>query len=315
MGGFDARCGGVRRGGPVLAKRYLALDELTEDNNRRAVFDRNMDPTFYDVLSEHQEALEGAASSADRQARLEAALGEKAGLRGAAARREAAALLAGERVVEEGDHAVLEPEGSGGSQAYYVRKAGAWVAAPGLGEADFAGRSKVQCDLRPGCVALGDECLTEGAAGAAVVEKNWAEMEAEFDRAVDLNTEARRKTVVRAFERARGRAPLLRLLNLFRHLRVQRDRYALGREGGEEVIRRSPHAALRDLILGQADLAKRQSNIGKFVDRFTRPAREGGEEDRWWLYCADSGLKLLPSYLATLARGLLRRTQLPRDRP
>ena len=103
----------------------------------------------------------------------------------------------------------------------------------------------------------------------------------------------------------RRRAPLLRKLQIANNLKVQRQRHALGRLGSEELARRSPHAPLRDLILGQADLAKRQANVARFVDRFTRPAQDGAEEDTWWLYCADTGIKLLPVFLATLARAFL----------
>lgn len=291
--------------GLVLAKRYLAFDELEEDNNKPTTFDRHLDPTFYDVLEEYNEVLEGAAGSADRQARLEAALKEKTGMRGTAARREALAMLSGERAVEDGDYAVVEPDGDGGAQAYYARKNNAWVSMPELSAMDFDGPTKVRCDLRPDCVAMGDDCLSADAAKAALVQQDWSEMEAEFDRAVDLNIQARRKMVADAFKRAARRAPLLRKLQIAENLKVQRQRYALGRLGSEELARRSPHAPLRDLILGQADLAKRQANVARFVDRFTRPAQDGSDEDTWWLYCVDTGIKLLPAFLATLARAFL----------
>ena len=289
----------------VLAKRYLAFDELAEDNNTGATFDRNLDPTFYDVLAEYGEVLKGASGSADRQGRLEAALKEKTGMRGTGARREAAALLAGSRAVEDGDYAVVEPDGDGGAQAYYVRRDNRWVSMPELSAQDFEGPAKVRCDIKPGCVSIGGQCLSEEGARAEIVQTNWSEMEAEFDRAVELNTRARRKSVLDAFTKAAARAPLLRRLELAQHLAVQKRRHALGRLGGEELVRRSPHAGLRDAILAQGDLAKRQANIGQFVDRFTRPAQTGGDEDKWWLYCSDSGVKLLPAFLATLSTAFI----------
>jgi hypothetical protein len=61
----------------------------------------------------------------------------------------------------------------------------------------------------------------------------------------------------------------------------------------------SPHEPLRDLILGQADLAKRQVDIAKFVAYYTRTANDS--EDQYWLYCIDTGYKLLPTFIARLA--------------
>ena len=290
---------------PVLAKVYLAQDELEEDNGRRIVFDRNLDPTYYDVIDDYREAMAGSSSTEEQATRLAAALAEKTGMRGALAEREAAALLAGERAVVEGDHAALQPEGSDSPATYFVRTGERWVPAPDLTAADFEEPSKVRCDIRPECVAVNDKCMSQEGARAAMIEKDWAEMEQEFDRAVELNTRARRKLIENAFLNAARRAPLLRALELSKHLKVQRARHALGTLSADEAARRSPHARLRDMILAQADLAKRQANIGRFVDRFTRPAQTTGNEDKWWLYCVDTGLKLLPVFLATLARAFL----------
>ena len=46
-------------------------------------------------------------------------------------------------------------------------------------------------------------------------------------------------------------------------------------------------------------MAKRHSDVGRFVANFTRPPSEG--EDIWWLYCIDTDTKLLPSFISKLA--------------
>ena len=57
---------------------------------------------------------------------------------------------------------------------------------------------------------------------------------------------------------------------------------------------------MSEKILGQGDLAKRQTDIGRFVAHFTRPP--GDDEDQWWLYCIETDTKLLPSFMAILAK-------------
>ena len=76
-------------------------------------------------------------------------------------------------------------------------------------------------------------------------------------------------------------------------------RYFIGGTVEEFDIPVSPHEKVRDLILGVPDFAKRQTFIEKFVTLYTHPANEG--QDEWWLYCNQTDIKLLPSFIPTLA--------------
>ena len=296
---------------PVLAKRYLAEDEMREDDGRAAFFDRNLDPTYYDVLPGYEDKLARAQSASERQQLLESALGERVGLRGADARREAAALLSGSRAVEDGDYAVVEPEGSEGPATYYRRQGQAWVSAPDVTRQTFERTPKVACALKPDCVAgpvgeaSGAICMPTPAARAALAADDLAAIEREFDLALEKDVAARRRAAERGYAAALSRVTSLRRLDVSLHLRIQRQRSELGATAATNVSKRSPHAPLRDLILGQGDLAKRQSNVAEFVARFTRPPRTEDGEDQWWLYCASSGLKLLPRFLGTLAEAFM----------
>ena len=66
---------------------------------------------------------------------------------------------------------------------------------------------------------------------------------------------------------------------------------------------KSPYEKLRDSILGQSDFVKKQNDIAKFVRSFTRPANDG--EDEWWLYCNDTNVKLLPTFIYKLASAFI----------
>ena len=290
---------------PVLAKKYMAEDELAEDNGKEAWFDKNLDPTFYDVLPGYASVLEGKESSEAKMKALEAELGERVGMTGAAARREAAALLVGKRAVEDGDHAVVEPEGSEGDAIFFVRKAGSWVRAPTLSRSTFEQSPKVTCALQPGCVDTRGVCEPTKVAAASLVQQDMKAIEEEFDAAMEKDVARRRKAAEVAYARALGRVARLIQLETTNHLRVQRERSAIGSAATLESVERSPHSKLRDMILAQGDFAKRQTNIAGFVTRFTRPAYAESDENRWWLYCVDSGLKLLPTFLSTLADAFL----------
>ena len=55
--------------------------------------------------------------------------------------------------------------------------------------------------------------------------------------------------------------------------------------------------------MGQSDFVKKQNDIAKFVRSFTRPANDG--EDEWWLYCNDTNVKLLPTFIYKLASAFI----------
>ncbi len=290
---------------PVLAKKYMAEDEMKEDDGKEVSFDRQLDPTFYDVLPGYKTQLEEANSSQEKQQLLETELGTRVGLSGTAARREAAALLAGRRVVEDGDFAVVEPEGALGPASYFVRKGQQWVEAPEVTRDTFSAAPKVACALVPGCVDTRGICEPTPSAKAALVQQDLDDIEKEFDLAMEKDSAKRRKGAELSYTQALARVGLLRQLEDTRNLGVQRRRAKLGMEADLASIARSPYAPIRDRILSQGDFAKRQTNVAEFVTKFTRGAYENSDESMWWLYCVDSGLKLLPAFLSRLANAFL----------
>ena len=75
----------------------------------------------------------------------------------------------------------------------------------------------------------------------------------------------------------------------------------------------SPYARIFDLILGQTDYVKRQKNIMRFIQRFTRKAIDVSSqmphsieiENPYWLYCKDTNTKIVPSFFETIASTFL----------
>lgn len=78
-------------------------------------------------------------------------------------------------------------------------------------------------------------------------------------------------------------------------------RYVLGESVYEQHIIISPYAELRDLILAETNIVKKQSVIKLFVDFATRQANLDQNENPNWFYCNKSGRKLLPTFYKTLA--------------
>ena len=112
-----------------LVKRYINLDELTEDNNSPVFVDKKYDETPYDIGEEWKRNNGPLIASADDDNLIVEALTdfliENNGIERSKAQIDARAMIYGSREVQEGDYAYLDLEGEGNIK-YYVRQENTW---------------------------------------------------------------------------------------------------------------------------------------------------------------------------------------------
>ena len=68
----------------------------------------------------------------------------------------------------------------------------------------------------------------------------------------------------------------------------------------------SPYIQLRDMILGQNDIIKKYDDILKFIEMYCNYKYTEGVEDvndKYWFYCNETNLILLPTFYKDLAEG------------
>ena len=291
----------------VLAKKYRNLDDLLADNDKPVYFDPVYDPTRYSILEEYSQQQEDMDDDAFI-GYLEEQLVQNVGLTPVSAAREAKAMLEGRRTIESGDYAVLRvsrnPEDPADLEdLYYKRENDKWELDESIDKDVFADESKMLCNLQSECFQIKDSCVSDDKAGKDIDKKRIQSMVDEFAGQLDwdakITQEALSERVV-YLESIIG--PLIRIRQNER-LRYNKQQLVLAGDVEEQDIVRSPYEKLRDLILGQADFVKRQHDIVRFCERFTRPAMDG--EDQFWLYDADMDAKLLPLFLQTLAQAFV----------
>ena len=96
--------------------------------------------------------------------------------------------------------------------------------------------------------------------------------------------------------------------------KYNKQQYNIGLTITAADIKRSPYSKLRDLILGQSDFVKKQNDIQKFANKFTTDVKiynednkieedsdKDKEENKYWLFCKKTNVKLLPIFLLRLA--------------
>ena len=291
----------------AISKRYIALDELQQDNNVDVYFDKKYDTTYYELMAEYKKPDPGMSDEAYIGFLINNLM-KKNGLSESIATREARALLEGKRLVEEGDYAILEDENAMEGQNtlsihYYRRENNAWVRDESISSDVFDDKLKMICNLDEKCLEVKGKCDTMEQGSNEIKEANLKLVLKEFDEHLTVNKAVIVKHINEDLTDAMKRIGILLDLIHTQTYKNNYKQYNLGISLEEVDIIRSPYIKLRDVILGQADYVKRQQDIIKFVNAFTREPMP--LENTYWLYCTKTNTPLLPTFISQLARAFV----------
>ncbi|NBS84929.1 MAG: hypothetical protein EBS59_09615, partial [Verrucomicrobia bacterium] len=67
----------------------------------------------------------------------------------------------------------------------------------------------------------------------------------------------------------------------------------------------SPYEPLRRMIMSQTDFVKKQSDIIRFVELYTREPMLDKNEEQYWLYCRETNIRLFPLSIYLLAKSFI----------
>ena len=299
----------------VLAKRYLAKDELEEDNNVEIYFDKQYDTTFYDIVKSipfnPAEPAEVKINIIKEKLIKDNKVSEKNALR------DARAMIMGRRLVEEGDLALLEIEEEN-KASYYQRKNNIWVLDETINENIFTDKPKLLCNLDEKCISVSSSGSNgsngsksakcdEMAVGAEEIKmKNLKKVMDEFDIKLQLNKEMMKKKIEYEINNASLRIKTLIKLKEASNFKYDKQKHSIGNTAEETNTLQSPYASLRDKILGMDDYNKKQTYIDKFATYCTRQPTKN--ENQYWLYCTLTDTKLLPVFLVRIADAYIKKS-------
>ena len=281
----------------VLTKKYFALDELEEDNDKIIYVDKKYDHTYYDIVEEYK--TESEKMSKDEFKRfLINQLVENIGLTFENAERDAKAMIEKRKEVINGDYALLELMGE--KNLIYKREDNKWVKDVSLSENVFFDTNKFFCESKLKCYDINDKCIDEPNAVKKIQKENLRKIIGEFDEEYRHDLHNIRKQIDAQY--------LYNLENINRIIFIEKEKklkynkifLELGNSVDDEELIQSPYEKLRDLILGQSDLVQKQAGLLQFALLYTR--KPYPEENQYWLYCNQTNIKLIPSFLIRLAK-------------
>lgn len=290
----------------VITKRYHSIAELQKDNHKDIYYDPEFDKTPYHILEKYKNEQTNMLASkfvsflAENLVQLHDCPRNKSV-------ELAKLLIAGQKEVEAGEYAllVLKKDGEEPEYKYYYRKNNNWVHHEDVDEMSFVDTNDMFCNMNKKCVAnqKTDSCDSIKETEKRLKKDAYKKIANEFDRRFQLSTEEMKSNLEKSIgEHIRYLHRKLRL-QAIKEERVNNYSYTLGsiRTAESEGLIQSPHADLRDLILGQDDFVKKQHDIVKLYEVFCREPLDTLDESPYWKYCVDTNTKLLPGFLYDLA--------------
>jgi hypothetical protein len=296
----------------TIAKKYYSKEALENDNNKLIFFDKQHDYTNYDLLDDK---IRNTMTEDEMLIYIVEELKNKHKYSEKDAEYEAETLINKQKKVIDGQYALLvkqinnEPE----TLEYYIRENDIWVFVPDIDPEAFIKEESILCNIQQDCLYKSTEnnCESLEVAKDVLVSNTLKQIMTQFDKSYNISKEELTNKInylLEYYEKNIEGLDKIQLNNFYKYNKIQ---YELGLSISEEIEKHiiSPYAKLRDLIVGQSDFVKKQSDIITFVDKFCRngmpdiPNIHDNElENPWFLYCKKTDTKLLPLFRYILAK-------------
>lgn len=276
----------------VVAKSYKTVQDLEKDNGKQIYFDKRHDKTKYQLIGNYEKEIIKMTQD-DFVVYLVADLKKKMSLSDADASYLAATLIGGYKPVRDGDYAMVYKgyaEKYSDEYDYYIRTNNVWKLTQIPVNNAITPNSDILCNLQTSCITKGEGvCETIGQSKISMNEKYINNVTTEFDESYKMSTDEYRAYAQKNYD-----------YNLYKNERLRRIQYKRMDESELSISIKSPFSPVLDFILQESDLQTKHANIIKFVAGYTRKSLIE-EESPHWLYCIETGAKLLPLFRYELA--------------
>ena len=289
----------------IIAKQYITLEELQDDNDKTIYFDKKYDSTNYSIIDDYLNQ-QTHMSPEEFIEFFTKKIQDKMKLTDSDANYLTETLINGMKKVVNGDYAVLYNENES-KLTYYKRINNKWVLDANADDKMVGVTQDVLCNFQQKCIDVQDKydakCESYDVNKRSITKDAYSEILDEFDMKYQMSREQLELFIKSKFEYYSGIIDNLNTIErnkLFKYNNLQFKIGAKTENDEENDIVISPYEKLRNIILGQSDFVKKQNDILRFALKFTRTSTND-EEDIHWLYCIKTNAKLLPSFLHTLA--------------
>ena len=302
----------------VISKYYSSIDELKNDDDKTIYFDKRYDKTNYNVLEDSNgyENQVLTMSPDELKNYIVKDLITKKRMTEKDAEYLADTLIDGHKKVIDGQYAIFYKGYSDNSSdeiEYYIRENNKWVLDQKLNKEKInTDDPNILCDIQKECInfttANEEKCESTKENELGLQTKLLKNIMSEFDTKYKISKEELKENIDNQFKYFESIIPVINKIYTNELLKYNNQKYKLGvvTDDDQHMYQFSPYKPLLNLIMGQSDFIKKQTDIIKFTNMYTRESIEGyGElneiEEGSWLYCTKTNVKLLPSFVFNLA--------------
>ena len=282
----------------VMAKHYIDIDELREDDGNVIYFDKKYDTTRYDILDEFKTEQETQIPN-DFKIFLINHLMHNAGLSDKAAQIEAKSIIEGKREVNIGEYAYVLDDNH--QPVYFYRTQDKiWAK-----NEELSGKKLNEimfCNLKESCISIKKKCGPIEINKQEIQKNLYKEILSQFDKNFHSSIEKLKKIISKTYNYNLNNLPRLIYLKKLLNRKNQNKKLAIANTVGERDVISSPYDDLINIILSQQDFVKKQKDIIAFCNKYTRiSVSENPTENIYWLYCIKTSKPIIPTFYKRLA--------------
>ena len=271
-----------------IVKLYSNEEELLKDNYKTVYVDTSMNNEFKQDLEYYHSIKNKNTNSVIRRKLYDYAMNDKF-LGSDGAKQFINEMIQEQKLVKEGDYAVVE---KGGDKIHVFYK---WVG--DHWEKDDDEQDKM-CMEQPKCIEEESRCKQID----KLREKREKDLMEQIVETIQDEKLIDREFLIRNIDKLSAQLLkdliFIRRLKTIHNMRVHDANVKMIQKVKSRNIIESPYEKLKEKILSISDLNEKYQLVNKFVRQYTVPG-----EDPYYLYCIDTGVKLLPKIVHKMAEG------------
>jgi hypothetical protein len=316
----------------IVAKKYLSMDKLMSDNGKVIYFDRDYDTTDYEIIEKKFKAERDHLDDNDLELFIAEEFKRKDKLDEVVATYMAETLVNRAKKVIDGQYAIIkkekEPETliqdvTRANLEYYIRKNDEWILAEDIDPKWFIQDADILCNIQTDCLYTNPskndkgsdnkdgKCESTEITKNTLINNALKDIMSQFDSKYNISKYELTEKINQHLRYYENSLTQLQLIKQDTFYKYNTFKYNVGlkvSEANASVIT-SPYLKLADMIVGQSDFVKRQSDIVLFVNKYCRQGdpeiiniNDGEMENFWWMYCNETNTKILPTFRFLLAK-------------
>jgi hypothetical protein len=307
----------------TIAKHYALLDDLNHDNNKDIYFDKKYDTTHYELLDKYENELmqmppDKFIPFLTNELKAKQRLNEEDALY------LAETLFDGVKKVKDGQYAILykleNPQNETNNNEhfnYYVRKGNQWILDDTPDLKTSTDDTNILCNLQEKCIQTPNptatsndntDCETIKMNELTIKNQLLTDVLNEFDEHYNLSKIELQETINNSYHYCLATIHKLIQMENYNVMKYNNQKYKLGSlddDKSSKIV--SPNSKLLQIILSQGDFIKKQYDVIRFVNKYTRqPITDrlgplNTVESEHWLYCTVTNTPILPVFRFNMA--------------